>query len=419
MKKYLFLCTLIAFQFSLLGQQRVKVMHYNLLQYGSPEPCAPSLASKDSWLRNIVSHYQPDIFTVNEMAPNIAYANRIRQLVFNFTSMNHGQLTNQAGANLANMIFYKTELFGYDAEKSVVIANPVRDINVYALYELASALAGDTTYLYCIVGHLKAGQSTADATARGIAAQSISDWIAAEGQSKNILLMGDMNIYFPSEAAYQALVLNSDTTRRLLDPTGLTSGWGSVHAIHMTQSTRSNATDCGSGGGMDDRFDFIFANSTLWRHEAGIRYVPGSYAAFGNDGLSYNGPLNCSNNTPVPSSICTNLVQMSDHLPVVMEIEFDATTRIAPHASIPGLALRVLGQTSREQLTLELVAGNPSSAALQLALYDMQGRRQLSRALLFHSQTLQIPVSSLAPGIYLLRISDASGRGFSRRVQVH
>lgn len=405
--------------FSLFGQQRIKVMQYNLLQYGLQEPCAPPLASKDTWLRNIVSHYRPDVFTVNEMVPNIAYANRIRQLVFNFTPMQYGGLTNEAGASLGNMIFYNTTLLGYDAGKSSVISNPVRDINVYALYDLASSLTGDTTYLYCIVAHLKAGQTTADATARGVAAQSISNWIAAESAGKNVLLMGDMNIYSPGESAFQTLVLNNDTTRRLIDPLSLTGGWGgSGNAVYLTQSTRLSASDCGSGGGIDDRFDFIFANPTLWRHEAGIRYVPGSYASFGNDGTSYNAGLNCNNNPTVPVTVCSSLIQMSDHLPVVLELEFDATTTgLSDLAGLPGIGVRVLGNPVRHYLDLEISVAAPTSGPLHLTLFDVQGRQRLERWLVPQTQEVHISLASLPAGLYTLRISDASGRFITRRVQ--
>lgn len=421
MKRTLFLCACLLLSLPLLSQQRIKVMQYNLLQYGLQDPCAPALSSKDTWLRSIVSHYQPDIFTVNEMIPNIAYANRIKQLVFNFTNtIEYGELTNEANSNLANMIFYNTALLEYDATQSAVISNPVRDINVYALYERASALAGDTTYLYCIVGHLKAGQSTADATARGVAAESISAWIGTQGQGKNILLMGDMNLYGAYESAYQTLVFNSDTTRRLIDPTGLTNGWGgSANAIFMTQSTRSSASDCGSGGGMDDRFDFIFANPTLWRQEAGIRLVPGSYAAFGNDGLSYNAALNCSNNTPVPSGICNSLVQMSDHLPVILELDFDAaTTSIAPLTSLPGIDLRLLGNPVSQYLDLAISVSSSLKSELSLSLFDMQGRPCLTQRLEAQSQHLRVSLPPMPAGLYTLRISDPSGRFIARRVQL-
>jgi hypothetical protein len=353
------------------------------------------------------------------MIPNIAYANRIKQLVFNFTSvMQYGELTNEAGSNLANMIFYNTDLLGYDASRSTVISNPIRDINVYALYELASALAGDTTYLYCIVAHLKAGQSVADATARGVAAQSISDWIAANGAGKNILLMGDMNLYAPSESAYQTLALNSDTTRRLVDPLNLSGGWGgSSNAVYLTQSTRLSSSDCGSGGGMDDRFDFIFVHPTLWRHEAGIRYVPGSYAAFGNDGLSFNAALNCSNNTPVPSSVCSSLVQMSDHLPVILELEFDATTGIDPLSSLRGLDVRLLGNPVHDELVLAITTDVPGNSDLSLVVYDIHGRQRLNRRLVFDTQEVRIPLSLLPAGLYTFRISDTSGRSVSRLFQ--
>lgn len=423
MRYLLTLSLIVALLFStqaLSAQQRIKVMQYNLLMFGSQEACAPPLADKDVWLRSILSHYRPDIFTVNELIPNIAYVNRIKQLAFNFTnSIEYGDLTNDAGSNIGNMIFYNKDLLGYDAGKSTVIANPLRDINVYVLYDLASAAAGDTIYLYCIVTHFKASQGTANATTRNVAAQAISDWIEVNAPAENVLVMGDMNIYTPSEAAYQTLVLNADTTRRLIDPAGLSGGWGgSTNAVHMTQSTRSSGTGCGAGGGMDDRFDMILASKTLWRGEAGITYAPGTYAAFGNDGLGFNGSLNCNSNNTVPNAVCNSLISMSDHLPVIMELDFDAPTSLTSPHLLSGIDLRILGNPAHSQVELALQVDTHPGTLLRLEMRDTWGRMLFRQVIDPQNQRIQIPVESFSTGIYFLKLSDEKGRFLNQRIQV-
>ena len=107
-------------------------MHYNLLQLGNN--CGSVSASdKFQWLGTILNHHRPHLLTVNELNPNQSYSNGIRQLSFYYTDdVEYAEITNLAGSNIGNQLFYDTNVFGYAGVE--VIANSLRDINVYKMY---------------------------------------------------------------------------------------------------------------------------------------------------------------------------------------------------------------------------------------------------------------------------------------------
>jgi endonuclease/exonuclease/phosphatase family metal-dependent hydrolase len=402
---FLLLAVLMLVSEALSAQRIAKVMHYNILQYGNA--CnGVILNDKDVWLKTIMDYYQPDILTVNEMASNIAFANRIKvKALSDYGDMEYADLTNLAGSSIINMLFYNKNIFGYGGV--TVIPNSLRDINVYTLYDKTTAtFAGsDTAFIYCIVTHFKAGSGSSDKNLREIAAESIMSWISSHGAEKNHLLMGDFNLSSSSEDAWQTLIFHPDPTIRLRDPAGVTTGWsGSGFASIHTQSTRSSSPDCGSGGGMDDRFDFILAADGIMTGSDGITYVPGSYSAFGNDGSSWNVELVC-NNTPVPTTVCGSLKQMSDHLPVVMQLELPATTGLDDEKELYGFLIRPMENPFGPELRLMLESKAPGD--LQIALSDLSGKTLHSRLIRTSEgiQEILLPFASLSPGMYILRAS--------------
>ena len=74
---------------------------------------------------------------------------------------------------------------------------------------------------------------------------------------------------------------------------------------------------------MDDRFDMILMSQSIMDN-GGITYVPGSYTAYGNDGLHFNDSINRPPNNAVGQTIANALHYSSDHLPVFASFTFDA-----------------------------------------------------------------------------------------------
>jgi hypothetical protein len=86
----------------------------------------------------------------------------------------------------------------------------------------------------------------------------------------------------------------------------------------------------GTTGGFDDRFDFILTSENLL-NTADITYITDSYQVYGNNGLAscYNRAIN-SSNCGLPDSefqfpIRDALHNFSDHLPVTLSLQTDAT----------------------------------------------------------------------------------------------
>ncbi|MDA7803014.1 hypothetical protein N8987_00365 [Crocinitomix sp.] len=94
-----------------------------------------------------------------------------------------------------------------------------------------------------------------------------------------------------------------------------------------TQSTRTTDIDGGAFGGMDDRFDFIFIGEDLKSNQNGAKYINESYKVLGQDGKHFNKSLlDLPINESIPADIINKLYYMSDHLPVLLEIEVPKET---------------------------------------------------------------------------------------------
>ncbi len=54
-----------------------------------------------------------------------------------------------------------------------------------------------------------------------------------------------------------------------------------------------------------------------------MTYVAGSLTPVGNDGLHFNSSINSPTNNSVPAAVLTALYEMSDHLPVYVDIDVE------------------------------------------------------------------------------------------------
>ncbi|MEZ4686111.1 MAG: T9SS type A sorting domain-containing protein [Bacteroidia bacterium] len=394
---------ILAFGFILKGQDTIKVMHYNILRYGLD--CNVDIAAKTTWLQNVLTHAKPDIFTVNEIGKEEAYANRIKLQALTYASMNYAPNTNQSNSTLVNRLFYNTDKFEFVQLRR--IGGNIRDVDVVTLRHKPRAAAGDTLELHCIIAHLKAGSTTSDQNERQVAANSIMTWINNQGPTfRNYLLMGDFNVGGAAEPGWQAFTFNTNTDINLVDPTGYRNGWGSSNPQVLTQAPTSSRNDCGVGGGLDDRFDFILISRAISSHTHQIGYIPGSYEALGNDGTVYNQEINCSGNGSVPSNICGNIKQISDHLPVVLQLMLGYPAGISD-ADWPGLELRLQHFPDYRNPQLNII-NSGTQESFELCLFNVNGQLLFSDKI--RRNTIEIPMQSRATGLYVLRIQNEKGQ---------
>ncbi len=395
------------------AQNRLKVMHYNLLGFGDCD--GVSVSDKYQWLGTILEHYQPHLFTVNELTPQQAYINGIKALSFDYTSdIEAFPYTNQANSNIVNTLFYDKSLFQPVKAQPDVIAYSLRDINAYSLIYLPSISGGatDTLFVRCIVSHFKAGQGSSEESSRAGAANLIMNYLRNVPDEEYVLVMGDFNVYSHQEAAFQAMINATPATESLVDVTGAgITGWNGPGNAHLhTQSTRTSSPDCGSGGGMDDRFDIILASQSLIDGNSDIRIDSSSYKALGNNGQYYNQELGCSGNSTIPFSVCLAIKQMSDHLPVVVELEVDGSVSVMP----PSRQLSVQVIPGAEEGLFRAVLPYPDNWKVEVGSLD--GR--VLATYQTHQNEMDLNLRAYPQGIYWIRISDSdSASGWQKIIR--
>ncbi len=317
LKKFLLTLSLML-SFASMAQDTVSVMYYNLLNF-------PWINSgRITHLQEIVQYSKPDLFLVNELTSGSG-ANTILNSALNTNgTTNYSKAAFVDGFSTDNMLYYNNEKFGLISQDE--ISTSLRDINEYVLYykEPGMTASSDTVYLFMYAAHLKAGNTGSDASDRADQSTSLKLHLANLPFYENLIFGGDMNIYTSTEQAYSNIISGSGFT--LVDPLGLTGNYNnnSVFANHHTQSTRTTSLDNGAGGGMDDRFDYIFHSTDISNSTNRVSVVPGSYRPLGQDGLHFNdGLLDLPSNTTVPSNVLSALYYMSDHLPITMELALD------------------------------------------------------------------------------------------------
>ena len=206
-----------------------------------------------------------------------------------------------------------------------------------------------------------------------------------------------------------------------MDPVG-SDGVGewnnnSQFAPFHTQSTRSYSEECFSGGGLDDRFDFILMADEIAFSYNHMRYVQGSYHAAGNDGNHFNMSVDQGYTTAVPVEVAEALFDGSDHLPVTMKIAVDVHLGVEDNeAQI--LFASVAPNPASDKAIVHFF--NPSQGQVQFELYSLQGQLMQHKSADFSegSQEFELSLEGLTKGFYLLRIKHDNGCGQTVKVVV-
>ena len=327
------------FHVSVIKADTIRMMQYNLMYYTTsvPSDCDASgdyLNNKDSALKTIIQYVQPDILCVNEIGSQSTYVTRILNNVLNSEGVDYYAncpLTNFSGGSIANMLFYDSRKLAFNSY--FYITTSYRDINAYRLYYKSQELAsGDTVFVTFVIAHLKAGSSTSDATARYTQVEKLMNKLSQIGHADNYILSGDFNLYQASEETYQYLIHYPNSLYQFYDPIDQEGEWNNNYNyryIH-TQSTHTSSEDgeCFATGGMDDRFDFILVSPYIYYGSDGIQSINSSYHALGQDGNRFNGSIISPANNLIPTEIANALYNLSDHLPVLMDLNVNATLGI-------------------------------------------------------------------------------------------
>ncbi len=427
MKKLVVLFLLVSqVAFGQTAVDTVTFMHYNLLNYRNVTSyCTNSnnnATNKDVYMNTIVGYMLPDIITCNEIAGDGGTAvNRLLTNALNKDGRDYyKQCTYSANSNLCNMLYYNKNKFSLEKQDKISKAanntSLVRQIDAYTLYYNydANLENGDTTFLVVYVTHLKAGSSSSDKVERAEMTEAVMLYHANNYEDVNYIFAGDLNIQTSSETCYQTLIANSNTYIQFYDPKNKPASWNnnSNYADLHTQSTRSSSSSggCFSTGGMDDRFDFVLCGKEVLDNTRGVKYIPGSYKAVGNDALHFNKDINSPANNSVPSNVLNALYNMSDHLPVELKLGISKST-----ASVSNLNLDrslIVSNPIQNTLNWKLVQGKSQ----ELEVRDIQGKLIFIRVGVVSNNWNSIDASEWLPGTYMVSVRLLDGSIIRKKV---
>ena len=394
------------------------VMHYNLLNYRNTtsfcDGANNSALDKEDYLKTILAYEQPDIFTANEIGANLVNASRILDRCLNVDGESkyaQADYSVSSVSSLTNMLFYNTELFTLKHQESVSKALDgaplVRLIDVYYLYWNDPMLAQsfDTTEIVVFVGHLKAGSSSSDKADRAEATEAVMAYIEDNSLTTNVLFAGDFNEKTANISSIENLTDYSNSTYNFYDPLNDLGSWynNSSYAYLHTQSTRvSNSNGgCFSTGGSDDRFDIIFMNKAVKDDIDQVEYINNSYRAIGQDGNRFNGNLINPANNSAPQDVIQALYEMSDHLPVRMDLKLTYTVASSVGELANTNQLLLPNPMTSSTVDLKNYSKHKISS---VAIYSITGQEVMRESSL-NTQNVQLNVGHLPNALYLVNVT--------------
>ncbi|MEJ2103323.1 MAG: T9SS type A sorting domain-containing protein [Ignavibacteriaceae bacterium] len=366
----------------------VRILTYNLLNY--PD----NYNIRDQYYKKVIDEINPDIVVVQEITSQTG-VNIFTSDVLG-TSFAAGTFIN--GPDTDNAIFYKYSSFTFIS--NVAISTSLRNISQFTLY---NNLTLDTLIIYSV--HLKASDGSSNEQQRLNEVTTLRNATDALPYGQNYIVVGDFNIYYSGEPAYQKLI-DQSSSGYFVDPL-IAGNWhnNSVYSSYHTQST-CNLTSCpngGSNGGLDDRFDMILISQAV-SDTGGIEFISGSYTPFGNDGQHFNKSINEPPFNIITQEIANALFQSSDHLPVFADFDFGPVSEVNDiNYTITTFNLyqnypNPFNPTTKIRFEL------PHSSYTKLVVYDLLGREV---KILFEGEAfagmneVDFDAENLAAGIYL------------------
>ena len=313
------------------------------------------------------------------------------------------------------MVYYNSKKL--ILEETRVITADTRDINQYTFKINTENSLSNPIRMEVFVTHLKASTGSSNRQRRLNSIQSFVSYTNNIADDSYVLFAGDLNFYTSNEEGYQHLIDDRNPIV-MIDPIdrptpnfpddgvdyyenyNSTYFWNnsSFRDIH-SQSTRTSNNglidDSGSTGGLDDRFDFIMMSENF-NMSTDLYYINDSYQVIGNNGNCYNSFINNPNCSGGYSQTLRDaLIEFSDHLPVVMEMETPENTLSTNQIS----EINFIGSNIIEDY-LKIISPNDMN---NLKIYSITG--QLIDVKLTKNtgiDTIIIDVKHISKGIYYL-----------------
>jgi len=279
----------------------LRVVTYNALNLSGT-----SIVGRVGAFQATMASIQPDLVALQEVQDEEASDQ--------FLSFVLLPLNDDWASTLYNSSSYNDNAFFYRTSKLILLSQrdiptTLRDITEYIL----RPASGDTSLRVLVYSlHLKANSGSGNnVERRRQEALVLREQLDQTPTGSLMLVCGDYNILYSDEPAYQLLLAPTPSPNgQLFDPIDSPGHWDgtiSFAALHTIGTYGLNA-----------RFDFILVSNALM-DEVGSHVVPGTYQAYGNDGLHFGRAVNALPNYAVPDSVADALYAASDHLPVIMD----------------------------------------------------------------------------------------------------
>ena len=282
----------------LLSDTNFRVMSYNALNFDG--------TSRLSDFQTVLNNSQPDILICQEIASESASDTMLS--VLNSAIGGFARANFVFDSDLNNMLFYKTSIASLISQDEIA-ASP-RDISEYVMN-----IDGNPIRFYSC--HLKSSDGSTNEQERLEAVTALRIHLNTLSEGTEFIIVGDMNFYTSSETGYLKFIADEGNNSRSQDLCTEVGSWhdnGTYSDVH-TQSARYTQFGGGAGGGLDDKFDFIFSSYDL-NDSSGIEFSIGTFTSYGNDGNHFDQSVNNGTNSAVPDSVADALYYASDHLPV-------------------------------------------------------------------------------------------------------
>lgn len=414
MKIFFFLLG-ICFSLNFQGQSNIKTVFYNLLNYDNDFESR----SKTTHLATILSEINPDLFMVcelkSETASNYLFDNAILPSNPNFKKAPFKKSESPA-TSLLQMVYYNSEKL--TLQNTTVLPTRIRDINHYKF------LVNNTEItLEVFVTHLKASRGIDNRFKRLSSVEVFTDFLNTLPKDSNIVFAGDFNFYTSNEEGFQKII-DSNNAIEITDPIDRLCPvfpndnrdyynddfdnfyfWNnrSFADVH-SQSTRRSSLSDGSGGGMDDRFDFILLSKNLTSSN-NFFYQTNSYETIGNNKNCYNSSVNDTFCFGKYSQNLRNaLYSFSDHLPISLNLQVSEPS-LSTSTNYPISFLNSNVVTNNLMLILGL------QKIKKIVIYNRLGQKVLEYKV-GSKKKIEINTLYLNRGIYYVKADGFSAKKF-------
>lgn len=414
LKKHFFVL-FVCFASFLNAQTNIKAMFYNTLNYSLDTQSQ----ERTSYLKTILDDIQPDIFMIcelkNELASNYLFENAVLPFNANFSKAEFKPSESPA-TSLLQMIYYNSNKL--ELEYNEVIPTGIRDINHYTFIIKSENSTDEVTRIEVFVTHLKASRGFENMQKRLASVENFTRELDRLPEDSFVLFAGDFNFYTSNEPGFQKII-DENNSIQLIDPidrlcpafpeNGInyfnednydsTYFWNneSFADVHSQSARNGQVNGDGSGGGMDDRFDFIMMSKNFITSST-LFYKPDSYKTVGNNSNCYNSFVSNSTCTGEFTQELRNaLYFFSDHLPITLELEFSPSALSTENNRILNFV-----DTNLVRNSIEI---NLSKKVNQIFIYNQLGQKIIHFKNV-NSKTLKIDTESLAKGVYYIKVDN-------------